>query len=102
MSGGSYDYAYTKVDAFASSVRERHRDKPHVVALANHLDAIAKAMHDIEWCDSLDYSWDDEDVHASIRAVVSPEMELRAALDWARDAQVRLGQAIERATAVLP
>lgn len=54
MSGGSYDYAYAKVEDMAREL-EKHRD-PLRRAFAKHLFAVAKAMYDVEWVDSGDYS----------------------------------------------
>lgn len=71
MSGGSYDYVSTKMQDAASSLRERHADQLHVIALAELLDRVAKVMHDIEWADSCDTSWT-EQLDAEIRAVLAP------------------------------
>lgn len=58
MSGGSYDYAYRYVYMFAESIDNSRN--PLRKAFATHLAKVAKAMHDIEWVDSGDYSDGDE------------------------------------------
>ena len=58
MSGGSYDYAFAKVDEMAERLTN-DRD-PARVAFGVFLRKVAKAMHDIEWVDSCDYSPGDE------------------------------------------
>lgn len=69
MSGGSHDYAYSRVESFAASMRRSH--DPLRRALAAHLDLVAKAMHDIEWVDSNDAAPGDE--HEAIRAVLGAD-----------------------------
>ena len=57
MSGGSYDYAYFKVEEFARSLR---CNTPQRKAFRTLCDKVAKAMHDIEWVDSCDYGEGDD------------------------------------------
>lgn len=59
MSGGSYDYAYHKIEDLASEIKSRAQT-PERKAFAAHLEKIAKAAHDIEWVDSGDYGPGDE------------------------------------------
>lgn len=79
MSGGSYEYAYQKVMRFADALRsgedfcgdrrkipEKNRTLRKL--LAHHLDAVAEAMRAIEWTDSGDSGYEDEE--AAIRAVI--------------------------------
>lgn len=56
MSGGSMDYLYSKLEyaTFATNTPLRK-------AFRKHLDKVAKALHDIEWVDSSDYSPGGED-----------------------------------------
>lgn len=79
MSGGSYEYAYQKVQRFAEAMRSGEDfdgDKREVPAknrtlrkmLAHHLDAVAEAMKAVEWTDSGDSGYEDEE--AAIRAVI--------------------------------
>jgi len=60
MSGGSYDYIYSRIDDAADSIEARHFGSPLHTAFAAHLRQCSKAMHDIEWVDSGDYSPGDE------------------------------------------
>lgn len=56
MSGGSMNYLYSKIECdgiFTQNTPERK-------ALAKHLKKICRALHDIEWVDSGDYSEGDE------------------------------------------
>ena len=55
MSGGSYDYAYRDMDGFIRDL-DRRANTPLRKAFVKHLAKVAKAMHDIEWVDSGDYS----------------------------------------------
>lgn len=59
MSGGAYDYFCDDLDRFAEALRENHSEKAHVVTLVEHLHHLAKLLHDIEWADSGDTSWND-------------------------------------------
>lgn len=59
MSGGSYDYAYRDMDSFIRYL-DRRANTPLRKAFVKHLAKVAKAMHDIEWVDSGDYSEGDE------------------------------------------
>ena len=69
MSGGSYDYVYSKVQ----QIDIRKVEDPDVQklreAFQEHLNLVAEALHDIEWVDSCDYGAGDE-VRA-IRAVLA-------------------------------
>jgi hypothetical protein len=58
MSGGSYDYAYGRVNDFADAMRA---DTPARIAFRAHLHDVADAMHAIEWVDSADWAPGDED-----------------------------------------
>lgn len=60
MSGGSYDYAYRDMDSFIRDL-DRNASTPLRKAFVKHLAKVAKAMHDVEWVDSGDYSEGDED-----------------------------------------
>ena len=90
MSGGSYDYVYSRVTMFADDLAAQMKahglpldrpypDEPHerytreaFLArgwLAVHLDLIAEAMEKVEWVDSGDCGPDDE--VTAIRAVMA-------------------------------
>jgi hypothetical protein len=68
MSGGSMDYAFARVRT-AQELFEH--DTPERKAFADHLDKVAKALHDIEWVDSGDYGPGDE--NEAIRACVGED-----------------------------
>jgi hypothetical protein len=80
MSGGSYGYAQFKLEEIAEMLRGRHPSEELVLALADHVDALGKVMHDVEWADSGDSSWDDA-LDASIRNLISPAVVEAASRD---------------------
>lgn len=82
MSGGSYDYVSYRLTDAASTLRSRHPEQAHVVALAAHLDRLATVMHDIEWADSMDTSWTPE-LDTQIRDVLLSGVELSATIEQA-------------------
>lgn len=59
MSGGSYNYAYLRVEDFEDELTES-KESPQRMIFAKLLVLVAKAMHDIEWVDSCDYASGDE------------------------------------------
>lgn len=90
MSGGSLDYAYRKVENVAETLRGSsclaHR------AFALHLARVAKALHDIEWVLSCDYSPGDE--MAAINKVLQPSDMLTQATEEAMAARDALEAAL--------
>jgi len=54
MSGGSWDYLCYKVEEAAG--RLKRENCPSRRAFGNHLEAVAFALHEIEWVDSCDKS----------------------------------------------
>ena len=68
MSGGSYDYAYSKIEDLSMCIREN--DNPHRVAFKKLLRLCAEAARAIEWVDSGDYAPGDEDkpIDAALKA----------------------------------
>lgn len=94
MSGGSYDYAYSKVQDMAHALRGQSTN-PLRAAFAEHLHKVAKAMHAIEWVDSCDYGKGEDDEH--IRACLAPGAELEQAIKVAEQAQRTLAEALQRA-----
>lgn len=58
MSGGSWNYAYKKVEEMAEGLE--NSEYPIRRQFAKHLKLVAEAMHDIEWVDSYDMSHPDE------------------------------------------
>lgn len=100
MSGGSYDYAFVKIDDLAGEVSARARSSPTSeralrMAFADLLGKVATAAKALEWCDSNDTSW--EDAEPVLRSLVSPQDELRAAIGEAIEARDTLKEALERA-----
>lgn len=67
MSGGSMDYLYSLLEYKA----EFELSSPERVAFKEHLEKVAKALHDIEWVDSGDYG-EGAEIEA-IRACFSKE-----------------------------
>lgn len=88
MSGGSYNYAYCRVEDFAASLRHTSSHIPARMAFATLLDKVAAAMHDIEWVDSGDYSVG-KDLPA-IRACVGRSDELQELLKQASEIRNQL------------
>lgn len=63
MSGGQYDYFFSKLSCFISDVRY-NRDSPLTPKREQFLkllELVEKACHDIEWVDSADMGPGDED-----------------------------------------
>lgn len=56
MSGGSYDYAYARIEALADQITEAAEDSELRLRFADHLRLVAKAARSIEWVDSGDYA----------------------------------------------
>jgi len=100
MSGGSYDYAYIKVEEMAGAFLKS--DDPRRVAFGKHLCKVAKAMHDVEWVDSYDYGKGEE--HAAIEAALGASASTavaEAVLEQAEKAAERVEAAIEALRAEL-
>lgn len=57
MSGGSYDYIYSKIQDIELRSTE---ENPRRAAFQKLLKLVASAMRDIEWVDSCDYGRGDE------------------------------------------
>lgn len=84
MSGGSYNYAYSKIEDLAENIQGT---TPLRKAFKEHLRLVATACHDIEWVDSCDKSNGDED--AAIRAALghgADALAMKAALTELLDA----------------
>jgi hypothetical protein len=96
MSGGSYDYAYCKIQDMADSLR---CTTPARKAFKTLLNKVAKACHDIEWVDSGDCSPGDED--KAIRIALGdngPALILAEAVAEAKRVQSELQSAIQEAS----
>lgn len=59
MSGGSYDYAFRRVENFIETM-DLHEMTTLRLQFQEHLKLVAKAMHHIEWYDSGDYGQREE------------------------------------------
>jgi hypothetical protein len=99
MSGGSYNYAFGKIEDLADEIRPT---TPLRKAFKTHLRKVAKACHDIEWVDSdsCDYERGDED--AAIRDCLGkdgPALVLADAVAEAVRVKAELDAAIETAKA---
>jgi hypothetical protein len=91
MSGGSMNYLYSKIEYEATFLQ----NTPERRAFAKHLHLVAKALHDIEWVDSGDYS--KGGVPKAIRACLNDGAILAEAIDAAKEAYEELGAAIAKA-----
>ncbi len=87
MSGGSLDYVFYKLDDAVDSIEKRATTPLHK-AFAAHLRDVSKALHDLEWVYSCDYS-EGQEVE-SLRKVINKEMELKAATEQAEFALKQL------------
>ena len=87
MSGGSLDYICYKLDDVIDTVESRAKTVLQK-AFAAHLRDVSKALHDLEWVYSCDYS--DGDEVAALRKVVNKQMELEAATKQAEIALLQL------------
>lgn len=92
MSGGSYDYAYSRVQDFVDQLVTRERTAARK-AFRVHLVAVAEAMRAIEWEDSGDTG--PERTEEAIRRALGGQYEALtiAALD---EQHKRIGEDIER------
>lgn len=62
MSGGSHDYAYSKLDDIADSFYMEPEKDEYIKLrkkVADILRHMSKICHDIEWIDSCDYGQED-------------------------------------------
>ena len=94
MSGGSLQYIYLKIDSIAGEIK-RVSQKPLHIAFAKHLEKVSKALHDLEWVYSSDYSSPAEE--EAIRAVLHPSAELESAKEEAERVLLDLTMAIKEA-----
>ena len=94
MSGGSYNYAYSKVQDMAEDPRVA-KGSPLRRAFSRHLLLVAEAMRAVEWMDSCDTSSDEDE----IRAVLGPHAEMEALVAMAEEARAALTEALSRAKA---
>jgi hypothetical protein len=99
MSGGSLNYLYTTVEEAAMTIRQRSRQDPWFLAFADHLNLVAKALHDVEWALSFDYST--AQAYPAIQACVPSHADIRFLLAHAEETlhtlRVHLDQAYRHA-----
>lgn len=94
MSGGSWDYLYSRIeDGALRLLSDRNLLRRTFGA---HLQKIAKALHDVEWNDSGDGASTEEE---SIRACLDVGAVLREATRSAERALEELEQALREARA---
>ena len=93
MSGGSYDYFYSKLDDMVDTIQLKN---PERKAFVKHLKKVVKALHDIEWVDSCDYGTDGE-IEAIMKCISHKDV-LRIAIDEAKQAQENLDRTIKKAS----
>lgn len=98
MSGGSYNYAYERIESLAREIRENSScfgSPPHLRrAFKFHLLKVAEAARAIEWNDSAD---GDNQEDQKILACIGPTGDLDAAISDAKKVEKELVAAIERA-----
>ena len=92
MSGGSWDYAYSKFRDIGEQL-ECARD-PKRRALGKLVVKISKAMHDIEWVDSGDYGTGGE--VAAIDEVIGPRAELETLVEDAKTVRAQIDEVLAR------
>lgn len=94
MSGGSMKYFYQQVESVSFNL-----NTPERKAFFNHLQKVAKALHDIEWVDSSDYGEGDE--NKAIMECISRQDVLLAAIESAETQMNFLGFQIKTAKDLL-
>lgn len=102
MSGGHYrpDGTEYRVREFADQVREEAgrratEERATRIAFAKLLHRVADAMHEIDWCDSGDTSWNDRSM-AALLSLVAPADRMDAARSVAEEAMESLRNEIDR------
>lgn len=102
MSGGSYNYFYSRIEDVAGQVARsdglpKYSNPTLRRAFAKHLLKVAAAMRAIEWNDSSD---GDEEETALIEACLSEGAELEQAVADAEVALKSLQDAVDRAKGI--
>jgi len=93
MSGGSLNYAYSRVNDIADDI-ERYATTPLHKAFASHIRDVSVALKDLEWVFSGDYGPGDE--IESIRKVVTKGKEIEVVTENAYVALKELREALEK------
>lgn len=91
MSGGSYDYAYVRIEEFALAIRANTPERKAFKAL---MFKVAKAAHDIEWVDSCDNSKGSE--NAAIMECITQASILEEAISHALQVKKELEEVIAK------
>lgn len=101
MSGGSWEYAFRRLDELSDSL-EGSRD-PLRRAFGKHLRVCSKAMHDIEWVDSGDCSPPiDTDAIKKALGKDAHLLELEEVLRDAKRIYAELGTTIQKIESIKP
>lgn len=95
MSGGSYDYAFTKVADMAKDHRLWKSPCAYRRAFATHLLKVSAAMRAVEWEDSGDTSL--EDTEKEIMEVISVQDILQEVILEARAIRKELDSVLKKA-----
>lgn len=97
MSGGSYDYFYSRVEDVAHSIRPgRGGNEPLRAAFREHLLKVANALHAIEWVDSCDWG-SHQEVDPILSCLGGHGAVIEAAIKRAEEARCELDETIKRA-----
>lgn len=100
MSGGSLDYLFGKVEEHVGQIRRYGQEmkKANWIAFADHLENVAKALHDCEWVLSADM--DKNGADAMIDVVLGkngPKLSMKAISEeikgWLDEAKLLAQQA---------
>lgn len=94
MSGGAYQYAYSRLENDFLWEFSRRANTPERKEFANHISKVIKAMRDIEWVDSGDYAPGDE--NAAIMECIDRVELLERHIQEAQKAGDMLEELIER------
>lgn len=99
MSGGSWDYVYSKFEDVAD--RLSLSSSPLRRAFGKQVQAVSEALHDIEWVDSFDYSTggDEQAIRRSL-GDNADVLVLQEMIGEARSVADKLATAIENATSL--
>lgn len=87
MSGGSYNYAFYKIEELADKILHKGERTSLRKAFCAHLVKVAAVAKAIEWNDSGD---GDDREDELIRAVISPTAEIEEATKSAKEASAEL------------
>jgi hypothetical protein len=101
VSGGHYERAnvYNLVDTADQIIAELGKrepaEKPARMAFAKILRRVSDALHELDYVDSGDTSWEERSLKTFF-AVIGPKERLDAAIEQAREAQAMLAAELAR------